>query len=214
MSYREARWRQYCPIGGRLKFFTRGTPKIDKNGHFLLFSKLLDILILKHISRVTPCETSRPDDSEYWNLLGLGVFERELQLPLSVGRLWSFGFVTDCICKWMTIVVVIMIMVMTMMMIISSTTEVFWSFLEYISHIIRSVRSCSHTIPEKVRNSRPKNMGFKGWELLLWWSWVTFKPFRYKKFNERAQTANFSVLSRLIRSSVLKTPKTWKTRKT
>ena len=28
----------------------------------------------------------------------------------------------------------------------------------------RSVRSCSHTIPEKVRNSRPINMGFKGWE--------------------------------------------------
>ena len=28
----------------------------------------------------------------------------------------------------------------------------------------RSVRSCSHTIPKKVRNSRPINMGFKGWE--------------------------------------------------
>ena len=28
----------------------------------------------------------------------------------------------------------------------------------------RSVRSCSHTIPEKVRNSRPINMGFEGWE--------------------------------------------------
>ena len=61
----------------------------------------------------------------------------------------------------------------------------------------RSVRSCSQTIPEKVRNSRPINMGFKGWGWLLWWSWVTFKPFRYKKFNEWAQTANFSVLSRL-----------------
>ena len=59
-----------------------------------------------------------------------------------------------------------------------------------------SVRSCSHTIPEKVRNSRPINMGFKGWGWLLWWSWVTFKPFRYKKFNRRAQTVNFSVLSR------------------
>ena len=57
----------------------------------------------------------------------------------------------------------------------------------------RSVRSCSHTIPEKVRNSRPINMGFKGWGWLLWWSWVTFKPFRYKKFNERVQKANFSV---------------------
>ena len=29
--------------------------------------------------------------------------------------------------------------------------------------IRRSVRSCSHAIPEKVRNSRPINMGFKGW---------------------------------------------------
>ena len=64
MSYREARWRQYCPIGGRLKIFTRGTPKISKNGHFLLFSKLLEILILKHISRVAPCESWRPEDSE------------------------------------------------------------------------------------------------------------------------------------------------------
>ena len=43
---------------------------------------------------------------------------------------------TDCIFKWMTIMVVITIMMMTMMMIISSTKEVFWSFLEYISHII------------------------------------------------------------------------------
>ena len=30
-------------------------------------------------------------------------------------------------------------------------------------HLRRSVRSCSQTIPEKVRNSRPINMGFKGW---------------------------------------------------
>ena len=61
----------------------------------------------------------------------------------------------------------------------------------------RSVRSCSHTIPEKVRNSRPINMGLKGWGWLLWESWVTFKLFRYKKFNEWAQTANSSVFSRL-----------------
>ena len=69
-----------------------------------------------------------------------------------------------------------------------------WSFM--IRYIRRSVKSSSHTIPEKVRNSRPINMGFKGWGWLLWWSWVTFKPFRYKRFNWRAQTVNFSVLSR------------------
>ena len=33
-------------------------------GEFLLFSKLLEILILKHISRVPPCEASRPELSE------------------------------------------------------------------------------------------------------------------------------------------------------
>ena len=34
-----------------------------------------------------------------------------------------------------------------------------YTFYKYIR---RSVRSCSQTIPEKVRNSRPINMGFKG----------------------------------------------------
>ena len=71
----------------------------------------------------------------------------------------------------------------------------------------RSVRSRSHTIPKKVRNSRPIKMGFKGWGWLLWWSWVTFKPFRYKKFNEWAQTANFSVLSRLRQELSAENPK-------
>ena len=74
----------------------------------------------------------------------------------------------------------------------------FWEKVYVIMVIIgRSVRSCSHTIPEKVRNSRPIDMGFKGWEWLLGCSSRTFKPFRYKKFNELAQTANFSVFSRL-----------------
>ena len=50
-------------------------------------------------------------------------------------------------------------------------------------------------------------MGFKGWGWLLWWSWVTFKPFRYKKFNEWAQTANFSVLSRLRQELCAENPK-------
>ena len=35
-----------------------------------------------------------------------------------------------------------------------------YTFYKYIR---RSVRSCSQTIPEKVRNSRPINMGFKDW---------------------------------------------------
>ena len=78
---------------------------------------------------------------------------------------------------------------------------------EHIICIWRSVRSCSHTIPEKVINSRPMNMGFKGWGCLLWWSWVTFKPFRYKKFNERVQKANFSVLSRICQELCAENPK-------
>ena len=52
---------------GRIKFFLiylRGTPKNAKNCFFLLFGKLLEILILKHISRVPPWESSRPDVSE------------------------------------------------------------------------------------------------------------------------------------------------------
>ena len=61
---------------------------VAKNGEFLLFSKLLEILILKRISRVRPCEASRPDDSE-----NVVVFERELSL-LKVDGLWNFGSVT------------------------------------------------------------------------------------------------------------------------
>ena len=36
---------------------------------------------------------------------------------------------------------------------------------------------------------------------------MTFKPFRYKKFNEWAQTANFSVLSRLRQELCAENPK-------
>ena len=35
---------------------------------------------------------------------------------------------------------------------------------EWYAWLRRSVRSCSQTIPKKVRNSRPINMGFKGWD--------------------------------------------------
>ena len=87
-----------------------------------------------------------------------------------------------------------------------------WSFM--IRYIRRSVKSSSHTIPEKVRNSRPINMGFKGWGWLLWWSSRTFKPFCYNKLNERVQTANFSVLSRLCQELCAENLKKRKTKKT
>ena len=45
-------------------FFCRVSLKIAKNGEFWLFTKLLEILIWNIISRVPPCEASRPDDSE------------------------------------------------------------------------------------------------------------------------------------------------------
>ena len=55
-----------------MNFVCRVSQKNTKNGDFLLFSKLLEILILKHISRVPPCEASRPDDSE--NVVVFGIF--------------------------------------------------------------------------------------------------------------------------------------------
>ena len=64
LSYGQGVERQYCPIKNFLNFFCRVSLKIAKNGEFLLFSKLLEILILNHISRVPPCEASRPDDFE------------------------------------------------------------------------------------------------------------------------------------------------------
>ena len=64
MSYGQGVKRQYWPNQKFLKFFSRGTPKNAKNVFFLLFGKLLEILILKHISRVPPWESSRPDVSE------------------------------------------------------------------------------------------------------------------------------------------------------
>ena len=64
MSYGQGVKRQYCPIQNFLNFFCRVSLKIAKNGEFLLFSKLLEILIWKHISRVPPCHSSRPELSE------------------------------------------------------------------------------------------------------------------------------------------------------
>ena len=58
MSYREICWRQYCPIDRHLKKFLEGQQKMQKNV-FFAFCKLLKILVLAHISRVSPCESSR-----------------------------------------------------------------------------------------------------------------------------------------------------------
>ena len=55
MSYGLGRWRQYCPIGGHLKFFCGVTPKNAKTGNFLHIVNLSEILLLHHISRVPPC---------------------------------------------------------------------------------------------------------------------------------------------------------------
>ena len=55
----------------------------------------------------------------------------------------------------------------------------------------------AETIPEKVKISRPIN-GVKKSEMNLFWCIsITSNVKTCKKFNERAQTANFSVLSRL-----------------
>ena len=61
MSYGQGVQRQYCPIQNFLNFFCRVSLKIAKNGEFWLFTKLLEILIWNIISRVPPCEASRPD---------------------------------------------------------------------------------------------------------------------------------------------------------
>ena len=56
----------------------------------------------------------------------------------------------------------------------SHPSSLLWSAKAHIHRLVkkilsqkvylgRSVRSCSHTIPEKVRNSRSINIGFKGW---------------------------------------------------
>ena len=64
MSYGQGVKRQYWPNQNFLKFCCGVAQKNAKNGFILLFGNLLEILILKHISRVPPCETSRPDVSE------------------------------------------------------------------------------------------------------------------------------------------------------
>ena len=45
-----------------------------KNAFFLLFGNLLESLVLEPISRVPPCESSRPGDSENVVLFGRATF--------------------------------------------------------------------------------------------------------------------------------------------
>ena len=64
MSYWEGRWRQYCPIGGHLKIFLGVSRKNAKKWFFLLSAKLLEFLNWYDLSRLGPCESWRPEDSE------------------------------------------------------------------------------------------------------------------------------------------------------
>ena len=41
MDYEQARWRQYCPIGGHFNLFCEVTPKKAKTGNFSHFGKLV-----------------------------------------------------------------------------------------------------------------------------------------------------------------------------
>ena len=64
MSYREARWRQYCPNGGPLLSLGGGDTENCKKMHFFLLSLLLENFVKKNSTRIGPCESSRPELSE------------------------------------------------------------------------------------------------------------------------------------------------------
>ena len=57
-----------------MKFFYKVTTKNSKKRVFLLFGNLLEFLVLEPISRVPPCESSRPGDSENVVLFGHATF--------------------------------------------------------------------------------------------------------------------------------------------
>ena len=57
-----------------MKFFYKVTTKNGKKRVFLLFGNLLEFLVLEPISRVPPCESSRPGDSENVVLFGRATF--------------------------------------------------------------------------------------------------------------------------------------------
>ena len=69
MSYREARWRQYCPNGGPLLCSGGGDTENCKKVNFLLLSLLLENFVKKNFTRIGPCERARTQLSEYvWHL--------------------------------------------------------------------------------------------------------------------------------------------------
>ena len=73
MSYVEGVNLQNCPIGSRLNFFGTDTKKY-KQTTFFNERSFLEIWSKKPISRLGPCETQRPDDSENVGLIGRVTF--------------------------------------------------------------------------------------------------------------------------------------------
>ena len=71
MSYREARWRQYCPNGGPLLSLGGGDTENCKKVHFLLLSLLLENFVKKNSTRIGPCERARTQLSEYVGHIGV-----------------------------------------------------------------------------------------------------------------------------------------------
>ena len=93
MSYWEGRWHQYCPIGGRLKFFTRGTPKNAKNAFFCFranYSRFWCCTTYPEYHHVKADVLRIP---KMYKIRWFRGFEHELWL-LKVGRLQNFESVT------------------------------------------------------------------------------------------------------------------------
>ena len=74
ISHRHLLSDQNCPIGSHLKFFYRGTQKNAKNCIFLRLANFIGFLVVEPISKVPPCESSRPDDFKNVVLFGCRTF--------------------------------------------------------------------------------------------------------------------------------------------
>ena len=86
MSYREARWRQYCPNGGPLLCSGGGDTENCKKVNFLLLSLLLENFVKKNFTRIGPCERARTQLSEYvWHLGVLMIKAIVIQRPKNAG---------------------------------------------------------------------------------------------------------------------------------